>query len=59
MDVSTPARLGAAVQLAVQGQVMAQAKAQGANVVALINSAPSPAGSVNLSSQGKVIDALA
>jgi hypothetical protein len=52
-------QIGAAVQVAVQGQILAQAKAQGANVAALIASAPSPAGSVNLPGQGVHIDARA
>jgi hypothetical protein len=52
-------QIGSAVQMAVQGQVLAQAKAQGANVAALIANAPSPAGSVNLPSQGRHIDVRA
>jgi hypothetical protein len=54
-----PSQLGPAIQLAVQSQVLDQAKAQGASVAALIASAPSPAGSVNLPGQGTLIDALA
>ncbi len=45
--------------MAVQGQVLAQSKAQGAGLVALIASAATPAGSVNLPSQGQHIDVRA
>ena len=53
------AQLGVAVQMAVKGQVLDQAKAEGASVAAMIASAPSPAGSVNLPTQGRHIDVRA
>jgi hypothetical protein len=62
MEISTAQQarnFGNAVHMAVQGQVLAQAKAQGANIAALIAGAPSPAGSANLPTQGIHIDARA
>jgi hypothetical protein len=55
MEIS-PSQVGSAVQLALQAQVLKQAKANGANVAALIASAPTPAGSVNLPGQGQYVD---
>jgi hypothetical protein len=45
--------------MAVQSNILEQAKAQGANIAALIASAPAPTGSVNLPGQGIHIDARA
>jgi len=45
----------AAAQMAVQVQMLAQMKSQGADTVALINSA-APKGSVNLPGQGLHVD---
>ena len=57
MDIqSTSDSLGASVALAVQGQMLAQMKSQGADLVALIASAPSPKGSLNLPGQGVHLD---
>lgn len=55
MEIS-PSQVGAAVQMAVQAQLLTQAKAQGMSMIELIAGAPSPAGSVNLPSQGRHID---
>ena len=55
MDISS-AQLGAAVHVAVQKNVLDQIKAQGASLVGLIASAPTPAGSVNLPHQGQLLD---
>jgi hypothetical protein len=56
MDIqSTSDHLGATVALAMQAQMLAQMKAQGADMVALINSA-APSGSVNLPGQGLHVD---
>jgi hypothetical protein len=54
MEIS-PSQLGAAVHTAVQKNVLDQIKAQGADLVALIASAPT--GSVNLPHQGQHLDA--
>ncbi len=58
MDMA-PSQLGPAVQLAVKGLVLSQAKAQGADVVAALLASAPPAGSVNLPGQGIHIDARA
>jgi hypothetical protein len=55
MNVSA-SQLGAAVQVAVQKNVLDHVKAQGASVAALIAAAPMPAGSVNSPSQGQHLD---
>jgi hypothetical protein len=55
MEISS-AQLGAAVHVAVQRNVLDQIKAQGAGLVGLIASAPAPTGSVNLPSQGQLLD---
>jgi hypothetical protein len=61
MDISdSTSPVANAVQLAVQHQVLAAMKTNGADIAELIASAPSPAtGSVNSSSQGHYIDAFA
>ena len=50
-----PSQLGTQVNIAVVQNVMAQMKAQGADVVALI----AAAGSANLAGQGGSVDSLA
>jgi hypothetical protein len=55
MDIAS-AQLGSAVQIALQCQMLNAMKTQGANIAALIASAPSPAASVNLPGQGTNID---
>ena len=49
-------QLGTAVQFAVQANVLAHMKTQGAGLVSLIASAPASQGSVNLPSQGAHLD---
>jgi hypothetical protein len=58
MEIS-PSQLGSAVQLAVQKNVLEHVKAQGAGLLGLIASAPTPAGSVNLPHQGQLLDVRA
>lgn len=55
MDIS-PSPVGSAVQIAVQARMLAQMKTQGADIAAMIASAPSAAGSVNLPGQGLHLD---
>jgi type II secretory pathway component PulM len=55
MDIS-PAQVGDAIQVALQRQMLSVMKTQGADIAALIASAPSPAGSVNLPGQGTHLD---
>jgi hypothetical protein len=56
MEISR-SQVGTAIQFAVQANVLAQMKTQGAGLVSLIASAPSPQGSVNLPGQGMHLDA--
>ena len=58
MEVSQ-SQLGSAVQMAVQQNVLAQMKTQGAGLVSLIASAPAAQGSVNLPGQGMHLDVRA
>jgi hypothetical protein len=53
------AQIGAAVEVAVQKQMLDHVSAQGAALVSLIASAPTPSGSVNLPHQGQNLDVRA
>jgi hypothetical protein len=58
MDISS-ARLGHSVQVAQQQRVLEQSRTVGAQVAAIIASAPTPTGAVNPPTQGRFIDARA
>jgi len=60
MDISGPdPSVATAIQVAVQKQMLDGLKAQGAGIVSMMASSPTPSGSVNSPTQGQHVDAFA